>query len=135
MLIPNSEFINKRVINWTLREAKRRMHVPVGVAYGTDKDLVKKAILEAADNVEFTLKGFKNRKPDVWLVGFGDSSLDFELIVWLTDEATKKPGRVHATYCWEIETVLSKYGIAIPVPQRDLHLVSRSFDNEKGAPA
>lgn len=135
MLIPNSEFINKRVINWTLREAKRRMHVPVGVAYGTDKDLVKKAILEAADNVEFTLKGFKNRKPDVWLVGFGDSSLDFELIVWLTDEATKKPGRVHATYCWEIETVLSKYGIAIPFPQRDLHLISGSFENEKGAPA
>tara|TARA_R110000824_G_scaffold55273_1_gene152414 strand:- start:151 stop:1539 length:1389 start_codon:yes stop_codon:yes gene_type:complete len=135
MLIPNSEFINKRVINWTLREAKRRMHVPVGVAYGTDKDLVRKAILEAADNVEFTLKGFKNRKPDVWLVGFGDSSLDFELIVWLTDEATKKPGRVHATYCWEIETALTKYGIAIPFPQRDLHLVSGSFENEKGAPA
>ncbi|AMO71431.1 mechanosensitive ion channel family protein [Sphingorhabdus sp. M41] len=136
MLVPNSEFINKRVINWTLREAKRRMHVPVGVAYGTDKDLVKKAILEAADNVEFTLKGFKNRKPDVWLVGFGDSSLDFELIVWLTDEATKKPGKVHATYCWEIETALSKYGIAIPFPQRDLHLVSGSFGNEKekGAP-
>ncbi len=135
MLVPNSEFINKRVINWTLREAKRRMHVPVGVAYGTDKDLVKKAILEAADNVEFTLKGFKNRKPDVWLVGFGDSSLDFELIVWLTDEATKKPGRVHATYCWEIDTALAKYGITIPFPQRDLHLVSGSVEKEKGAPA
>ncbi|MEH6828092.1 mechanosensitive ion channel family protein [Parasphingorhabdus sp.] len=134
MLVPNSEFINKRVINWTLREAKRRMHVPVGVAYGTDKDLVKKAILEAADNVEFTLKGFKNRKPDVWLVGFGDSSLDFELIVWLTDEATKKPGKVHATYCWEIETALTKYGITIPFPQRDLHLVSGSLEKEKGAP-
>lgn len=135
MLVPNSEFINKRVINWTLREAKRRMHVPVGVAYGTDKDLVKKAILEAADNVEFTLKGFKNRKPDVWLVGFGDSSLDFELIVWLTDEATKKPGKVHATYCWEIETALAKYGITIPFPQRDLHLVSGSLEKEKGAQA
>ncbi len=135
MLIPNSEFINKRVINWTLREAKRRMHVPVGVAYGTDKDLVKKAILEAADNVEFTLKGVKNRKPDVWLVGFGDSSLDFELIVWLTDEATKKPGKVHATYCWEIETALAKYDITIPFPQRDLHLVSGALEKEKGAPA
>lgn len=127
MLVPNSEFINKRVINWTLREAKRRLHVPVGVAYGTDKELVKKAILEAADKVEFTLKGFKNRKPDVWLVGFGDSSLDFELIVWLTDEATKKPASVHATYCWQIETALTKYGITIPFPQRDLHLVSGSL--------
>lgn len=126
MLVPNSEFINKRVINWTLREAKRRIHVPVGVAYGTDKDIVKKAILEAADNVEFTLKGFKNRKPDVWLVGFGDSSLDFELVVWLTDEATKKPGKVHATYCWAIETALTKYDIVIPFPQRDLHVIQPS---------
>ncbi|WP_211051197.1 mechanosensitive ion channel family protein [Parasphingorhabdus halotolerans] len=129
MLIPNSEFINKRVINWTLREAKRRIHVPVGVAYGTDKDLVKKAILEAADNVEFTLKGFKNRKPDVWLVNFGDSSLDFELVVWLTDEATKRPAKVHATYCWEIETALAKYDITIPFPQRDLHMIKNATED------
>ncbi|WP_417618687.1 hypothetical protein [Parasphingorhabdus sp.] len=72
--------------------------------------------------------------PDVWLVGFGDSSLDFELIVWLTDEATNKPGKVHSTCCWEIETALAKYGITISFPQRDLHLVSGSLDNEKGAP-
>jgi len=123
MLVPNSEFVNNRVINWTLREAKRRLHVPVGVAYGSDKDLVKKAILEAADQVEFTLKGVKSRQPDVWLVNFGDSSLDFELIVWLTDEATKKPARVHAAYCWAIDTALAKYGITIPFPQRDLHII------------
>lgn len=126
MLIPNSEFINKRVINWTLREAKRRIHVPFGVAYGTDKELVKKAALEAANSVEFTVKKIKNRDPDVWLVGFGDSSLDFELVVWLTDEATKKPGKVHATYCWAIETALAKYDIVIPFPQRDLHLIQPS---------
>ena len=123
MLIPNSEFISKRVINWTLREAQRRIHVPVGVAYGTDKDLVKKALLEAADNVEFTLKGVAGRGTDVWLTNFGDSSLDFELIVWLTDDATKRPAKVHAAYCWEIETQLAKYNITIPFPQRDLHLI------------
>lgn len=123
MLVPNSEFINNRVTNWTLREAKRRIHVPVGVAYGSDKDLVKKALLEAAANVQYTLKSPKNRAPDVWLTNFGDSSLDFELIVWLTDEATKKPARVHAAYCWEIETQLAKYGITIPFPQRDLHII------------
>jgi len=123
MLVPNSEFINNRVTNWTLREAKRRLHVPVGVAYGSDKDLVKKALLEAAENVQYTLKSPKSRAPDVWLTNFGDSSLDFELIVWLTDEATKKPGRVHAAYCWEIETQFAKYGISIPFPQRDLHII------------
>lgn len=124
MLIPNSEFINNRVINWTLREAKRRIHVPFGVAYGTDKDLVKKVVLEAAASVEFTVKKIKNRNADVWLVGFGDSSLDFELIVWLTDEATKKPAKVHATYCWAIETALAKHDIVIPFPQRDLHMIT-----------
>ncbi len=123
MLIPNSEFISKRVINWTLDDAKRRIHVPVGVAYGSDKALVKTALLEAADNVEFTLKGSAARSPDVWLVNFGDSSLDFELVVWLTDGATKRPGRVHAAYCWEIETQLAKHGITIPFPQRDLHFI------------
>ena len=128
MLIPNSEFINKRVINWTLREAKRRVHIPFGVAYGTDKELVKKAALEAAKSVDFTVTGIKNRNPEVWLVGFGDSSLNFELIVWLTDEATKKPSKVNATYCWAIETALAKYNIVIPFPQRDLHLIPPQTD-------
>jgi potassium efflux system protein len=124
ILVPNSEFVGGRVINWTLREAYRRIHVPFGVAYGTDKDLVKKAVLEAADEVQWTLKGKKGRTPQVWFVQFGDSSLNFELVVWLTPEAVKRPSAVQAAYLWEIETKLNKYGIEIPFPQRDLHLRS-----------
>ena len=123
ILVPNSEFITNRVTNWTLREVYRRIRVPFGVAYGTDKDLVKKAALEAAENVPFTLKDNKRREPQVWLVGFGDSSLDFELVVWLTDEAVRRPASVNAAYNWEIETALGKYGIEIPFPQRDLHII------------
>ena len=124
ILVPNSEFVGGRVINWTLREAYRRTHVPFGVAYGTDKELVRKAALEAADNVQWTLTTSKARKPQVWFVEFGDSSLNFELVVWLTPDAVKRPGAVMAAYLWEIETKLNEYGIEVPFPQRDLHLRS-----------
>ncbi len=126
ILVPNSEFITNRVTNWTLREVYRRIRVPFAVAYGTDKELVKKAALEAADNVPFTLKNNPKRAPQVWLVGFGDSSLDFELVIWLTDEAVRRPSAVNAAYNWEIETALGKYGIEIPFPQRDLHIIPSS---------
>ena len=125
ILVPNSEFVNGRVTNWTLDEAYRRIHVPFGVAYGTDKELVRKAVLEAARAVPHTLTGLKGREPQVWFVGFGDSSLDFELIVWLMPEAVKRPGAVMADYLWNIHTALYQYGIEIPFPQRDVHF--RSF--------
>ncbi|MDD2740580.1 MAG: mechanosensitive ion channel, partial [Methylomonas lenta] len=124
ILVPNSEFVNGQVINWTLTDASRRIHIPFGVAYGSDKDVVRKAGLEAARNTPHTLKDRTNREPEVWLTNFGDSSLDFELVVWVQPHAVKKPQRVKAAYYWELETALNKYGIEIPFPQRDLHIRS-----------
>ncbi|HMB46989.1 MAG TPA: mechanosensitive ion channel domain-containing protein, partial [Afifellaceae bacterium] len=124
ILVPNSEFINKQVTNWTLRDAYRRTRIPFGVAYGTDKELVRKAALEAAEQVPHMLTGRNAKPPQVWLVGFGDSSLDFELVVWLSPEAVKRPSAVAADYNWAIETALAKYEIEIPFPQRDLHIRS-----------
>jgi small-conductance mechanosensitive channel len=124
ILVPNSEFVNGRVTNWTMREAQRRVHIPFGVAYGTNKDLVKQAALEAAEAVPWTLKGGMHRAPQVWFVEFGDSSLNFELVVWLIPEAVKRPGSVQAAYLWEIESKLASHNIEIPFPQRDLHLRS-----------
>ena len=124
ILVPNSEFVNGRVTSWTLRETARRIKVKFGVAYGTDKELVKKAALEAADAVPFTFANEGPRRSQVWLVGFGDNSLDFQLVVWLTADAVKRPGAVQAAYYWALEDALAKYGIEIPFPQRDLHLRS-----------
>jgi small-conductance mechanosensitive channel len=124
ILVPNSEFVNGRVVNWTLREVARRQKVPFGVAYGTDKELVKKAALEAAAAVPFTLSLEGKRAPQVWLVGFGDSSLDFQLVVWLNAEATRRPGAVTAAYYWALHTAMEKYDIELPFPQRDLHIKS-----------
>lgn len=133
IVVPNSVFVNGHVMNWTMRDVYRRIHVPFGVAYGTDKELVRKAVLEAANSISHTLNLDESRKPQVWLTGFGDSSLNFELIVWLTSEAVKRPGAVQADYLWAIETALKKYNIEIPFPQRDLHL--RSWSPEARPPA
>ncbi|MGA8277536.1 MAG: mechanosensitive ion channel domain-containing protein [Rhodanobacteraceae bacterium] len=126
ILVPNSAFVTNNVVNWTLREASRRQRIPFGVAYGSDKELVKKAALEAAAEVPFTLAYEGQRRPQVWLTGFGDSSLDFALVVWLNADAVKRPGAVAAAYNWALHTALEKYDIEIPFPQRDLHVRSWS---------
>jgi small-conductance mechanosensitive channel len=126
IVVPNSSFVQGHVMNWTMRDANRRIHVPFGVAYGSNKDLVRKSVLEAAAGVAHTLPADGTRRPQVWLVGFGDSSLDFELVVWLNQDAVKRPFAVKADYLWAIETALVKNGLEIPFPQRDLHVRSWS---------
>lgn len=124
ILVPNSEFVTGRVVNWTLREVARRQKIPFRVPYGTDKNLVKQAALEAAAAVPFTLTMEGPREPLVWLTGFGESSLDFSLVVWLNAEATRRVGRVFSAYNWALHTALEQRGIQIPLPQRDLHVRS-----------
>jgi small-conductance mechanosensitive channel len=133
ILVPNAEFVTGRVTNWTLDEEYRRIHVPFGVAYGTDKELVRTAGLEAASAVPHTLTDVPEHEPQVWFVGFGDSSLNFELVVWLTPAAVRKPYAVQAAYLWEIHTALEKHNIEVPFPQRDVHL--KSFFGAKDAEA
>ena len=124
IIVPNSEFVAGRVVNWTLREVARRLRVSFNVAYGTDKELVKKAALEAAHAVPFTLARDERRLPQVWLVEFAESSLKFELVVWLNPDAVKRPSAVRAAYNWAIETALKSHGIEMPFPQRELHVRS-----------
>jgi small-conductance mechanosensitive channel len=122
ILVPNEEFIKAQVINWTLRDPRRRLRVPFGVAYGTDKETVKKAALEAAEAVEWTIKTGGRFEPSVWLVEFGGSSLNYELVVWLDESAVKRPARVNADYNWALHTALQKYDLEIPFPQRDINI-------------
>lgn len=123
IIVPNSEFITGRVVNWTLGERARRLHVPFGVAYGVNKQLVKEAGIAAALSVSGT-ETSDGREPDVWLVNFGDSSLDFELVVWVGSESIAVPGKTQARYLWAIEDELRQRNIEIPFPQRDLHIRS-----------
>ena len=123
VIVPNSEFINGRVVNWTFGSHYRRMHIPFGVAYGTDKAKVRDAALKAAQALPMTVADDK-RKSDVWLVNMGESSLDFELVVWVGREAISSPARIEAAYRWQIHEELVAAGLEIPFPQRDLHLRS-----------
>lgn len=133
IIVPNSEFINGRVTNWTFDKHSRRIHVPFGVAYGTDKELVREAGLAAAEQVEGTILDERHRA-EVWLVRFGDSSLDFELVIWVGHKLTMAPARTQSLYLWAIETELSKRGIEIPFPQRDLHIRSGRLQVETVLP-
>jgi len=127
VIVPNSEFVNGRVTNWTYQNRTHRLHIPFGVAYGSDKERVKAAALRAARSVEGTVLDV-GREPDVWLVGFGESSLDFELVVWIGQDLIAHPNRNEALYLWAIEDEFRADNIEIPFPQRDLHVRSGSLD-------
>ncbi len=127
ILIPNAELIGGMVTNWTLQDNIRRFRIPFGVAYGSDKELVKKAVLEAAKNVDYTLY-MPGRDPVVWMTGFGDSSLNFLLGVWVNPSQVKRPTALTSDYLWAIDDAFRKYNIEIPFPQRDLHLRSSNVD-------
>lgn len=124
ILVPNSRLIEGRVINWTLKGDTRRIHIPFSVAYGARRSEVREAVLAAARASPFTLPETETRKSQVWLVGFGESGLDFELLVWPTREAVKRPAAMHAAYTWAIADALDGAGIEIPFPQTDLRIRS-----------
>ena len=134
ILVPNAEFINNRVTNWTLADKHRRVRIPFGVAYGTDKNLVRQAALEAAQTLDHELKGKSAKPPQVWLTNFGESSLDFELVLWIKPESVKRPAAVRADYNWALEDALGRHGIEIPFPQRDLHIRSGEVALAGGRP-
>jgi len=127
IIVPNLEFISGRVTNWTFESRVHRMHIPFGVAYGSDKERVKAAGLRAAERIEGTVSE-QGREPDVWLVGFGDSSLNFELVVWVGPKLVARPGRTEAAFLWAIEDELRVEGMEIPFPQRDLHVRSGTLN-------
>src|SRR5690606_1726363 len=124
VLVPNAEFVNGRVVNWTHRSVNRRIRVPFRVPFGVDKELVKKAALEAAARVPFTLATEGEQRPQVWLVNYGENGVDFLLVVWLTGAAARRNVAIQAAYLWELDTSLREHGIEVPAPQRELRLRS-----------
>jgi len=124
VLVPNSEFVNGRVTNWTFHDANRRVHIPFGVAYGSDKAQVREAGMAAAKGINGIINDEASRAPEVWLVAFGDSSLNFELVFWVTQPLAASPGGTNARVLWALEDELRARNIEMPFPQRDLHFRS-----------
>ncbi len=133
VMVPNANLLNGVLTNWTRNRATRRIHVPFSVAYGSDKEKVKAAALEAARSVPFTLPDEDGHRTQVWLTRFGDSSLDFELVVWPSLAAVKRPGSMMAAYCWAIDDAMRRHCIEMPLPQRDIRV--RSFFGAEGEAA
>ncbi len=120
VVLPNSKLIENRVVNWTLRGHTRRIHVPFGVAYGSDKTKVREAVLKAAHALPLTSPDAEGRKTQVWMTGFGESQLNFELVVWPTEQAVRRPAATQAAYTWAIEDALRAAGLEMPFAQIDV---------------
>jgi len=118
VIVPNSDLVTHRVINWSYGEPEVRFRIPVGVAYGTDPDWVRECLLEVATAENHVLS---QPPPEVFLESFGDNSLNFELVVWNRDMSTR-PRAFRSLINYSIAKKLKERGIEIPFPQRDLHL-------------
>ena len=123
IIVPNSDFISHAVTNWNHGDPRVRMRLAVGVAYGTDPEKVRGLLLAVAKEHP---KVLAEPAPELFFIGFGDSSLDFELGVW-TEEMTAKPRRFRSELYFAIEKKLRENGIEIPFPQRDVHLKTRNI--------
>ncbi|MEZ5399120.1 MAG: mechanosensitive ion channel [Bryobacteraceae bacterium] len=118
IVIPNSDFITNRVINWTANDSKVRFRLPVGVSYGSDPAHVREILVAVAVANKDVLA---TPPPDLMFVGFGDSSLDFELRVWTENRVQTYPVLKSDLY-FAIFEAFRKAGIEIPFPQRDVHI-------------
>ena len=118
IIVPNADFITQRVTNWSYEDPRVRFRIPFGVAYGTDLPMLRKLMQEVADEHP---KALKEPAPELFFVGFGDSSLNFELAVW-SSESTISPRRFRSDLFFGIEKKLRDSGIEIPYPQQDLHV-------------
>ncbi|TNE56847.1 MAG: mechanosensitive ion channel [Alphaproteobacteria bacterium] len=127
IMIPNEDFITSRVINWTYSNLKGRIQISVGVAYGSDYELVRQLILDAAREHPDCIR---DPEPQAHMRSFGDSSVDFILYFWVGDIRT---GRLkpQSDVMMAITRKFDENGIVIPFPQRDVHVI-KSGDGVTG---
>ena len=123
MIVPNTKFIDSPVTNWTYGDPRVRFRIPVGVAYGSDVNKVREALIAAGQSNPHVLH---DPAPSVFLKQFGESAIDFELVVW-SSEMSHRPSRFRSDLNFAIEERFREAGIEIPFPQRDLHIRSGSL--------
>jgi small-conductance mechanosensitive channel len=118
IVIPNSIIANSKIVNESAPEPNFRVKIPVGVAYGSNIELVQQILVKIAlanDNV------LTEPKPSVRFRQFGDSALLFELLCWATEPAVRGL-TIHEINC-EIYREFEEHGVTIPFPQRDVHII------------
>jgi len=123
VIVPNSKLVADNVVNWSHFDAKTRFRVAVGVAYGSDTEMVKSILLEVASENPRILR---RPQPIVRFVNFGNSSLDFELLFWSKElipiEDVKSDLRV------AIDRRFREAKVTIPFPQQDIWIRKEPSD-------
>ncbi len=122
LIIPNQNFIQNIVTNWTLNDKSRRFRIPFGVSYGTKTEDVEKVVLEAVKQSKFPHYKIGKKKPQIIFTSLGDNSINFELFVWVKDELTLRPRYTTSEFLKIIYKALNDAGISIPFPQQDLYV-------------
>jgi small-conductance mechanosensitive channel len=117
-LIPNENLMTQEVENWSYSSRDVRVHIKVGIAYDCDLPLAQKLMIEAATQAKRVLA---QPKPSIWLIGFGESSVDHEVLVWISDPEGGI-GSVRSEILNRLWVLFKENGIAIPNPQRDIHI-------------
>ncbi|MFI1770780.1 mechanosensitive ion channel family protein [Thalassobellus citreus] len=120
LIIPNHLYLTNSLYNWTQNGTTTRESVDVGVAYGSDVQLVKKLLLEAATNQKDVLK---NPEPTVLFTDFGDSALNFKLAFTINDSFNVRFPKSEIRF--EIDRLFRENNISIPFPQRDIHIIKK----------
>ena len=119
-LIPNENLMINQVENWSYSSRNVRMQVPVGISYHADIDKAEELMLEAAKSCSRVLQ---SPPPTVWLDGYGDSSVDFIIHVWITDPEAGI-GNVKSEVLKKLWHLFREHEVEIPFPQRDINLRS-----------
>lgn len=122
VIVPNADIISNKVINWTLKHPYKRYSVPFSVEYGSDVELVKKAVAEAAKQVPQTLSKPGFADPVVILTEFGESGLNFALLVWVNEKYSRLGPVTVSEYLTVINDSLTAHNIKQPFPQRDISI-------------
>ena len=115
VIVPNADLISEQVVNWTLYDLRRRIEIPIGTAYGSDPEAVMQLLLKVATDHPHVLS---DPAPAVPFMGFGASSLDFEVRAWTLDDIVA----LKSDLAVAMNRALADAGIEIPFPQRDIHL-------------
>jgi len=133
VIIPNQNFIQNNVINWTMNDNIKRFEIPFGVKYGTKPKKVIDVVLKAVKESGFRdIYHTKTRFTRVVMTEMGESSVNFELFVWVKGNEILYPKRTSSRFLILIYDALYANGIEIPFPQRDLHI--RSIDTDMTFP-
>lgn len=122
VLVPNSELVSGRVTNWVLRDTHGRLQVRVGVAYGSDVEKVREILETIGREHPEVITDGRAPAPRALFMGFGDSSLDFELRVRV--QRIERRFSVMSDINFALDQAFREAGVTIPFPQRDLHIVS-----------